>query len=223
MIRLRPTPFPLALDKPFRAFAVEVMAEADEGDEGEEDVTIPDIPLPPAIARAAPRRIAGFVAGRYCVKALGLGDNLAIGPDGAPVWPPEYVGSITHTERFAAAVIAPRDMADGVGLDCEQIIATDSAAEIGSRVCPELATSDPLRVTLAFSAKESLYKCFRPLVGEFFGFDEARITAMSHDRISLAFRGADVEATLAVVGDHVYTFMAQDAQARRGPARPQGA
>jgi enterobactin synthetase component D len=217
VIRLRPTPFPIALDKPFRAFAVEVLAE---GDEGDADVTIPDIPLPPAIARAAPRRIAGFVAGRYCVQALGVSGNLAIGPDGAPVWPPEFVGSITHTERFAAAVVAPRDLADGVGLDCEQIIAADSAPEIGARVCPELATSDPLDVTLAFSAKESLYKCFRPLVGTFFGFDAARITAMSHDRICFAFRGADVEATVAVVGDHVYTFMAHDSQTRRALARP---
>jgi enterobactin synthetase component D len=212
VIRLRETPFPIALDEPFRAYAVEVL-EA-------QDPASPDIALPPALARAAPRRITGFVAGRYCVKALGLDGDLDIGPDGAPVWPLDWVGSITHTERFAAAVIAPRRDIDGVGLDCEQIIAWESAEEIASRVCPELATADPLRVTLAFSAKESLYKCFRPLVGKFFGFDEAQITEMSDVRLRLAFRGAEVEATLAVVGDHVYTFIAHDSPARRARSRP---
>src|SRR5580692_9704966 len=53
------------------------------------------------IASAAPPRMATFRAGRACargaLKELGSRNvAIPIGPSGAPIWPPGFVGSITH-------------------------------------------------------------------------------------------------------------------------------
>jgi 4'-phosphopantetheinyl transferase EntD len=208
IVYVRPTEFPIALDAAFRGYAIEILTP-DTAACDWPPVEIVEMPVPATIARAAPRRIAAFVAGRYCAQALGLGADLPVGPDGAPSWPATLVGSITHADRFAAAVVAPVTLVGGVGLDCERIIAADAAPAIAERVCPELATSDPALITLAFSAKESLYKCYRPLVGKFFGFDEARVTDVSTSALRLQFRGMAIEAACAIRGDHVYTLISR--------------
>ena len=41
------------------------------------------------------------------------------------------------------------------------------------------------RFTVAFSAKESLYKCLAPTVGAFFGFEDARVLEASAERVRL--------------------------------------
>jgi 4'-phosphopantetheinyl transferase EntD len=128
-----------------------------------------------AIANARPERRAEFAAGRSCARAalarLGAPPGpIVVGPDRAPVWPKDYVGSISHTVGFCCAVAARRSEAASVGLDVE--LAGDLSEGAASRVlrAEELQALEALPghsllawAKAAFSAKEAFYKCYYPL------------------------------------------------------------
>ena len=65
-----------------------------------------------------------FTAGRLCaVQAIrGLGGSeteIPVGERGEPIWPKGFVGSITHTQGYAAAAVALRSEVITVGIDAE--------------------------------------------------------------------------------------------------------
>ena len=65
------------------------------------------------VAKAVPKRINEFAAGRACARralaTFGMpGAVLLAAPDRQPLWPTGFVGSITHTAGFCAAAVAPR-------------------------------------------------------------------------------------------------------------------
>lgn len=62
-----------------------------------------------------------------------------------------------------------------VGIDIETLLDACAAREVLPLIGP-VAAKDPLSRTLAFSAKESLFKALYPHVG-YFGFDAARFDA----------------------------------------------
>lgn len=152
-------------------------------------------PLPENIRKAAPKRRGEYLAGRYCAaRALELLGHpvctIATNLDRSPRWPPGLVGTITHTEGFAAAAVAwVRDVI-GVGLDSERIMTPSVCSEIEELTSkPEeralaatLGLEPLLFMTLLFSAKESLYKCLNPIVGVFFDFHAANLTGVDLDR-----------------------------------------
>lgn len=125
---------------------------------------------PDALLGAAPARLAEFLAGRYCaglaMRALGLGwPQLAIGRQREPCWPHGVCGAISHTRRHgqgrALAVVARHE--DGVmalGADQEWLIdAAARAALVQTVLCAdERCGDDGQWLTLAFSAKETLFK-----------------------------------------------------------------
>lgn len=154
--------------------------------------------LPRQLSRAAPKRIAEFLAGRYCaalaLNAAGCGDpfELRIGSAGAPSWPNGLLGSITHTSRAAVAVVVRKSEFRGIGIDCEPIMTSRSADDVAPIVIPEAAEVALARnasasmewrtfVTAVFSAKESIYKCLRPLADEFFEFGDVRLVNVDLD------------------------------------------
>jgi enterobactin synthetase component D len=192
------------------------------------------VPLPPTLLRAAPARLASFATGRFCAsRALrdagySGASALAIGLDAGPIWPDGFVGSITHTHGLAAAAAAPRTAMRAVGIDCELVMTASAAHDIGRIVFPEagmalnacgsLSSVMEWRalVTVVFSAKESLYKCLRPLVGVFFEFADARVVAASAGRGTLKLRllrdlsqefclGTEFDASFTVAGGVVWT------------------
>jgi enterobactin synthetase component D len=195
--------------------------------DGGRDRLLPDestagalVHLPAALGRAVPRRVAGFLAGRHCAAAA-LADagypgivTLPIGAAGAPVWPAGFVGSITHTPHFALAAAARASLAAGLGVDSEPLLNEETAAEIASSVLPE--TGEIRRVgdstahlewegfvTAVFSAKESVYKCLRPITGEFFEFADVHVTEVDVAAGRLALRpiralGGGVDAGTAL-------------------------
>lgn len=139
-------------------------------------------------ATSASRR-QEFLTGRYCARQAALQLGLELGPlsrdpeTGAPLWPTEVVGSITHTSKVAAAVLAPSRSFRGVGLDLEsqsRLIAPGisrhvctPAEEVLLEHLPESARD--LRLKLIFSAKESIYKCLFPQVLQTIGFQDAEV------------------------------------------------
>lgn len=144
------------------------------------------VDLPETIRRCAPRRQATFAAGRMAaLEALRKAGCLdvtvpGIGGDGLPDWPPGWLGSISHSDDAAAALVAPDGCARLLGLDLERIVTAETAMQIASEIMPEQPTGRsglPLEheVTRAFSAKEALYKALYPLTRQFRDFSAAHI------------------------------------------------
>ncbi|MCW1826083.1 enterobactin synthase subunit EntD [Enterobacter asburiae] len=145
------------------------------------------------LANAGRKRKAEHLAGRIAV-AHALPDHAVpgIGPSGEPLWPEGVSGSITHSGTQAMAIVV-RHPAALVGIDCEAILAEREAREIQDGIIDAqeamcLTRSGypfALALTLAFSAKESLFKALFPQVKTYMGFDCARVTALDEKTISL--------------------------------------
>jgi 4'-phosphopantetheinyl transferase EntD len=138
------------------------------------------------VARSGPRRRREFAAGRACARlALArLGHQpapLLPGPDRAPAWPPGTVGSITHCPDYCAAAAARRSELRALGLDAE--LNQPLPQGVSELVCTpaELEWSastehhGPDWRTLIFSAKESVYKAWQPLTGEWLGYRDVEL------------------------------------------------
>jgi enterobactin synthetase component D len=165
--------------------------------------------LPEPLRGAVLVRQKAFVAGRRAAgTALASLDvdhprDVGIGARGEPTWPPGVVGSITHGAGQArCAAVYTRDAA-GIGIDVEwrigaaradrvrAIVASD--AEFADRVWPS-SLGGALRVTIAFSAKEALYKCLYPDVGRVFDFLDV---AVSHVDLRAGLIGLRLESDLS--------------------------
>lgn len=142
--------------------------------------------------RAVPKRKAEFLAGRLAAKralgALGIDATPGRNDDGSPHWPGDVVGSITHGAARALCAVAPRSELRSLGIDAERLMPASVSLELKQRICSvderQLLTAEVFApehhlVTFAFSAKESLYKCLYPLVGQFMDFNAARVVAAS--------------------------------------------
>jgi enterobactin synthetase component D len=172
------------------------LAESDADSMESHVAEVASVVAPEWFHRAVRSRQRGYVAGRHCAsEALtGIGSTAArhpvpTGAFGAPQWPAGVSGSITHSVRFAIAVVAPVDRWRSLGIDCEPIIDASTAAELAERIVPEqrdvvwLGEAHPTpsfeeALTIGFAAKESIYKCLNPVVNEFFGFEAVRLDAI---------------------------------------------
>jgi enterobactin synthetase component D len=168
---------------------VEEWPDPDDGAAGAIDLA----QLPPSLAGAVPKRQREFLAGRRAARqALASLDiawaaaPLERGPGGAPVWPAGVVGSITHTRGYVAAVAAKETDAVAIGVDAEARLAPARAELVQTRIATRGEIDDFARatglspadaVTAIFSAKEALYNCLAPIVRDWFGHLDARVTA----------------------------------------------
>lgn len=134
--------------------------------------------------RAAQKRIQEFAAGRNAARTAlaqaGFTEQqpILIGTARMPLWPDGFAGSITHTATLAAACVASSNSVKALGLDVEEIqkdfdlriqerIAT--TAELSSFPCG--LYSETIKTLLIFSAKETIYKAYYPMVKQYFGYD----------------------------------------------------
>jgi 4'-phosphopantetheinyl transferase EntD len=142
------------------------------------------------VARAVLKRVREFAAGRLCARRalaeFGIIDfPIRAAGDRQPIWPDAFVGGITHTAGFCAAVVAPRARFAALGIDTEivghvrtqiqpSICTPGEVAWIGSLPQAERAAA----ATLIFSAKEAFYKCQYPLVAERLRFHDVSVEAL---------------------------------------------
>lgn len=161
------------------------------------------ISLPEALEGAVAKRQAHFRAGRYCaMKAMAALDaRFASHPvdrtvEGAPVWPRGVVGSITHTDDFAAAAVALTSHVVALGIDTERVMSERQTQEIGRIFAwpaevahgRDAGLSRVEAFTLVFSAKESIFKCLYPLVRRYFDFRDVRIVGIDPQNTTFTAR-----------------------------------
>jgi len=142
---------------------------------------------PTELTDAAATRRSDFLMGRLAaveaLRRLGVDASVGRSSDGAPAWPEGVAGSLTHHSGVAAAVVG-RGMA-GLGIDiCPRLDGDRLRAVV--RQC--LAETERERwasaeeATLAFAAKESIYKAAYPRAQRFIGFAEAEIMTIDAGR-----------------------------------------
>jgi enterobactin synthetase component D len=133
------------------------------------------------------------------------------------------VGSITHTQGFASAAVAPTSALRGLGIDSEERFTLERARRLDAYLAhPDevlrLTRTGPLdegdAATVVFSAKESLYKCLHPFVQRHFGFHAARVVHAAGGRLVLQLTeqltdefvaGNEFFGRYAVTASHVHT------------------
>jgi 4'-phosphopantetheinyl transferase EntD len=139
-----------------------------------------------AVASARPSRQAEFHRGRACARRALARHGVApaaipVGPGRVPVWPPGFVGSITHCPGFCAAAVAPAAAVLALGIDAEPdepLPGGVDAVVIRPEERSWLAEADGALAwdRLLFSAKEAAYKAWYPLTGRVLEFEEVSIS-----------------------------------------------
>ena len=142
---------------------------------------------PTELTDAAATRRSDFLMGRLAaveaLRRLGAQGSVGRSPDGAPVWPEGIAGSLTHHSGVAAAVVG-RDRA-GLGVDICPRLEGDRLRAVVRQCLTEAererwASEDA--ATLAFAAKESIYKAAYPRAQRFIGFAEAEVVDVGDGR-----------------------------------------
>ena len=126
-------------------------------------------------------RAAGYSSGRrvarHALGQIGIEDWPVTARGRMPVWPPQVVGSITHSRTLALAIVGPLGRFAGIGVDLE--LEHRVTSRLAGRVLVErehrrLAEED--WATMLFGAKEAVYKAVNPAVGEFLNFEDVEVT-----------------------------------------------
>lgn len=139
-----------------------------------------------AVRNATPKRRQEFTAGRFC--ARGALQKFGVPPlpipQGLyrePLWPTGFVGSITHSFGYAAAVVARKTTLQSVGIDVEprEDLPTGVLDLIATTRDRRHMESLPRRMCwdrLLFSVKESVFKAWFPLTHCWLDFDDVHVT-----------------------------------------------
>lgn len=140
------------------------------------------------IVRAAvDSRKSEFGDGRWCahraLRGMGVDAPILRGDKGMPLFPDDITGTISHTSGLRVAMVGRRDRWRSLGLDVELaqqlpdgvLSAVSSSRE--RRNLQRAAQRTPGRTlgTVLFSAKETVYKAWFPVVGRFLDFDEVEL------------------------------------------------
>jgi 4'-phosphopantetheinyl transferase EntD len=140
---------------------------------------------PTELTDAAISRRSDFLMGRLAaveaLRRLGAEGSVGRSPEGAPVWPEGIAGSLTHHSGVAAAIVGRRAGGQGytgLGIDICPRLEGDRLRAVVRQCLTEAereAWASEDAATLAFAAKESIYKAAYPRAQRFIGFDEAEI------------------------------------------------
>jgi 4'-phosphopantetheinyl transferase EntD len=127
----------------------------------------------------------GRAAARDALAEFGVHDvGIGRGSAGEPLWPPGFVGAISHSSHLAIALVGRRTNYVGLGVDVEDLARrlTVDAARLVCRPA-EMAWLDvqavdvaSQRLMLLFSAKETVFKATYPIEGVWLGFADAELT-----------------------------------------------
>ena len=154
-----------------------------------------------AVTKRKAEHLAGRIAAREALRFHGITDYVpGIGLHREPCWPPGFTGSITHSGNIALATVMVDSplMPVGIGIDYEEIITPAMAQNIYGGIIDsaerERLTASPFpfhyALTLAFSAKESLFKALFRHVGRYFDFSAVAISKIDDEQLTLTLNHA---------------------------------
>jgi 4'-phosphopantetheinyl transferase EntD len=167
-----------------------------------------------ALGDVVDRRRKDFAMGRECaheaLRAFGLNSEpILIGEGGEPIWPHGFVGSITHTREYVAAVVGRLADFQNIGIDAEihrpmregtlELIASDDERSM----IQELPRGTCWDMVL-FSIKESIYKAEYPL-GQRLGWSDIRVAILPDTHVVNVLKPKKAEARYFVQNDLVLT------------------
>lgn len=135
-----------------------------------------------ATTRMVEKRLREFCAGRRAARQAMAALNLApapipMGPDRAPVWPQGLVGSITHCDGAALAVVAQTSQYRTLGIDIEDTSPLDQ--DLWDTVLTDAERAQRPNGDTAkqiFCAKEAVYKAQYPVTHERIAFEDLDVT-----------------------------------------------
>jgi len=150
-----------------------------------EDCTSPYAEERSVVDRAVSKRrrefFAGRTAARRALERFGMAAQaIPIGEMRMPVWPNGVIGTITHTDQWAAAVVAPARLG-GIGIDIEYNgrVTPGLAARVSALSGDHNPETDAILAqkgisadTVRFSAKEAGFKAYYPATHHFLDFNE---------------------------------------------------
>lgn len=132
-------------------------------------------------------RINSFCSGRYCahkcLDEFGIHSTAVLmKKNGAPQWPDGFVGSISHSKKYAGAVVANKESYQSIGFDIEEV----------NRIQPDIwhllftkgeqlflskhtLHEQQVLATIFFSIKESFYKFSSGLTSDFIDFLDVEV------------------------------------------------
>ncbi|EBO5441168.1 4'-phosphopantetheinyl transferase superfamily protein [Salmonella enterica] len=145
------------------------------------------IQFPEKLFSAVSKRRSEYLCGRICAQTLlnlkNIYAQITQSKEGAPIWPSGWIGSISHTENCAMAVMVSQNKSHILGIDIENFnpealseIAGIIIQDSEKKLLVENEIDYNLALHIAFSAKESFYKALYPQVKKVFGFESAIIT-----------------------------------------------
>jgi len=132
------------------------------------------------------KRLREFTTGRVCARKslLKLGISpcpIRIGPQREPIWPKGIAGSITHCTGYCAAAVARSVDLASIGIDaeenlplCEGVLEVIASPQEQTEI-RTLGGSGLHWDRLLFSAKESVFKAWYGLAGQWLDFSECDI------------------------------------------------
>lgn len=154
--------------------------------------------------------LAGRIAAVYALQEVGEKDVPAIGDQRQPLWPAPWYGSISHSKQTALAVVS----AGPVGIDIERIMTPSLAADLESSIvnAEEKMLLDAsglpfeLALTLAFSAKESVFKACHANVQAGRGFTDFELVYIKEGMLLLRLSAEEFRLQWIKAGEFVITL-----------------
>ncbi|MGK2895331.1 4'-phosphopantetheinyl transferase family protein [Klebsiella michiganensis] len=187
-----------------------------------------NIPFPDMLNTAVKKRRAEYLAVRYAAKQLlqdsGVFSVPRTGPDRSPVWPSGWCGSLSHTDAFAIALVAPSDSCLSPGIDIEKINIRDIkeiSDEFTTKKEQVLLMNSNINyetaLTIVFSAKETLFKCLYPKLKLFMDFNVVSVNEIQEENNYIIFeftktihpqyiKGSFIYVEYIILEDKVITF-----------------
>jgi 4'-phosphopantetheinyl transferase EntD len=120
---------------------------------------------------------ARAIARRLLAKMGCPGADILRLPNGAPGWPPGFIGSLAHEKLMAAAAIARSTEFGGIGIDVEAPEPLDDEVIqlVASRSEQQQFCRCPIDGKLLFSIKEAIFKAVNPADRVFLEFHDVMV------------------------------------------------
>jgi 4'-phosphopantetheinyl transferase EntD len=131
--------------------------------------------------------------------------------EGGPIWPPGFVGSLSHCDDYAAAAFACRSIFAGVGIDIEPTIPLPG--DVLDIIATPFEQAELDRTSfegrVLFCAKEAAYKAVYPIDKRFLDWHEIIVDFRSRTALTNYGRRVDIafQINLAIIA--VATIRAQ--------------